>query len=126
VHPKILFFDSECLMCNQFVKWVNRKDQKGLIYFSTFSSKKAASLDLKIENNSMVYYTNGIKYERSEAFVEILKELGGFTTLVFFIRIVPLSLRDAVYQLIAINRYRLGKKIPSQSCSVEIQSKIIE
>jgi predicted DCC family thiol-disulfide oxidoreductase YuxK len=41
--------------------------------------------------------------------LEILKDIGGVWRLLYLFKIVPVSIRDYVYRLIAANRYRFRK-----------------
>jgi len=43
---------------------------------------------------------------RSDAALEIVRRLGGFWRLLYFFKILPRPLRNAVYNLVARNRYR--------------------
>lgn len=46
-------------------------------------------------------------FERSDAALEIVKELDGFWHLLRVFKILPASIRDWFYRLIARNRYRM-------------------
>jgi predicted DCC family thiol-disulfide oxidoreductase YuxK len=44
-------------------------------------------------------------FERSEAWIEVLRELGGAWSVVSGLRLIPRRVRDLVYDLVARNRY---------------------
>ena len=48
---------------------------------------------------------------RSDAWIEVARELGGRWRLLLPLRLIPRVLRDAVYRLIGRNRHRLGKLV---------------
>lgn len=61
--------------------------------------------------NTIIYYDNGEVYYRSEAILRIFSHLKGVYAASGIFLMLPAWLRDAAYNLIAKNRYRLfGKK----------------
>jgi predicted DCC family thiol-disulfide oxidoreductase YuxK len=66
--------------------------------------------------DTVIFYSNNRIYTRSSAILEIAKHLGGIYKILPVFSIVPPFLRDAVYKLIAKNRYKFfGKK---ESCRI--------
>lgn len=55
---------------------------------------------------SMFYLDERGIYEKSDAFLEIYRRLGGAWGLMNLLRLVPRGIRDFVYQIVARNRYR--------------------
>jgi predicted DCC family thiol-disulfide oxidoreductase YuxK len=113
-------------MCNSFIQFVNKYDKENKIHFSDFHSNIAINLNLSLEDNSIVFYTNGIKYYRSSAFIEILKHIDFSTTFITIIGIIPQSIRDIVYNLIANNRHKIFVFNTKNFCSLDIHAKIIK
>ena len=122
----ILFFDSECLICNSFIKFVYKYDKETKIWFSNFKSKAALEYNINIADNSMVFYCKGLKYNKSSAFIEILKQLNSPPIIIWLLKIIPQSLRDCIYTFIANNRYQINQINSDLSCSLEINSKILK
>ena len=61
--------------------------------------------------NTLVVQINGQTYRKSEAVLKIFGELGSVWAPFKSLLIVPVSLRDKAYDLVASNRYRIyGKK----------------
>ncbi|GIP57258.1 hypothetical protein J15TS10_10720 [Paenibacillus woosongensis] len=56
--------------------------------------------------NTIVLYQNGVYYTRSSAALRIAKGLRYPWPLAFGFIIVPRFIRDAVYRIVAANRYR--------------------
>jgi len=73
----------------------------------------------KIDNNSidtLILIKNDKYFLRSSAVFEIIKKLSGHWYLFGVLQIIPLSIRDKVYNVISRNRYKLfGKK---DSCMI--------
>jgi predicted DCC family thiol-disulfide oxidoreductase YuxK len=64
----------------------------------------------------MVYVRNygtddELVYERSDAAIAIMEDLGGVWRLMSFLRFLPPKLRDAAYDFVARNRYQWFGKL---------------
>ena len=115
---RIVFFDGVCLLCEGSVQFLLERDGERRLQFATLQGETARAL-LGEESaqalESMVYLVEDAagarRYERSDAVLRILRDLGGIWRVIGWLRIVPRPLRDAVYRRIAANRYRwFGKK----------------
>ena len=107
---KIMFFDGECNLCNGFVDWLVRTDKAGKMKIASLQGETAKELGIAGQSsglNTVVYLRDGVRFERSTAVLEILRDLGGAWKLASIFFILPRFLRDAIYALIARNRYRL-------------------
>jgi predicted DCC family thiol-disulfide oxidoreductase YuxK len=118
----ILLFDGVCNLCNGAVQWVIRHDPEGKIYFAPLQSEMGQQLLRqaglpKEELSTIVLYLNGHLYTRSDAALQVLKQLGGLWGLLYVkLKFIPRPIRDAAYDWIARNRYRwFGKR---ESCMV--------
>ena len=107
---KILFFDGYCTLCNGLVDWVMKMDHRQNIQFASLQGKTArAQLNLKansVDFDTVIYFKEGRTFERSNAILELLKDLGGFWTALYALKLIPVFLRDNVYNWIAKNRFR--------------------
>ena len=64
--------------------------------------------------DSIVLLKNGTVYQKSDAALEITRELNGLWSWLYIFKIVPRFIRDFIYNIIARNRYRwFGKQ---ESC----------
>ena len=114
----VLFFDGVCGLCNASVDWVLLRDKKESFRFSPLQGKAAAQLlpeSDRLELSSIVLFDPGrqppLLARKSEAVREILTRLGGqWRFLSIVMALVPLSLRDLVYDLVAQLRYRIWGK----------------
>ena len=115
---EILFYDGHCGLCHGAVKFVVKCDRAGKAFRfaplqgSTFESMVPAERRAGLPDSIVVLKNDGALLVRSDAFVYILRRLGGvWGFLASILRIVPRALRDAVYDFIARIRYRVfGKR----------------
>ena len=118
-NKKIILFDGVCNLCNQTVQTVIKRDEKGIFRFAPLQSK----IGLQIVNergidaealDSIVLIDPGVAYySKSTAAIEIAKHLKGFKWLKYT-KPLPEGLRDAIYDIIAKNRYKWWGK--QESC----------
>jgi predicted DCC family thiol-disulfide oxidoreductase YuxK len=121
---RILFFDGVCNLCCGLVKFIIRKDRRGLIKFVPLQSEAAGNI-LKEAGvnaaslNSVAYLSGGKFYYKSQAIFQILQDMGGLWKSFLIFKIIPRSVSDAVYDFIAKHRYKVfGKK---EMCELELK-----
>ncbi len=115
--PELLFYDGHCGLCHRAVKFVLKHDRSGAAFRfaplqgDTFQSAVPPEKRATLPDSVVVLTTDGALLTRSDAFLHILKRLGGgWKFLGAVIRIIPRPLRDAAYNLIARIRYRVFGK----------------
>ncbi len=115
----VIFFDGECNLCNSAVQYVIRHDKKEQFLFAPLQSDAGRQVLQLMPGNipdSFILYHNGKIYIKSSAALQTAWLLGGWRTGLYAFIIVPRLLRDAVYNLVARNRYRwFGRR---DSCMV--------
>lgn len=117
----VLLFDGVCNLCNGFVQFIVKRDPEAKIHFTSLQSDVAKSIlrkhQLPTEHlHSVVFVQDGIAHTQSSAGLRVLKTLGFPWSLFYLFIIFPKGLRDAVYDWIAVNRYRwFGKQ---ESCMI--------
>ena len=129
---KIILFDGVCNLCNSFVQYIIKHDKKDAFRFvalqSELGQKIISHIGISEKNiDSIILYQAGVAYYyKSEAALEIAKQLGGLFSFATVFKILPLSLRNTIYDYIAKNRYKwYGKQ---ESCMIptpELQSKFL-
>ena len=108
----IVFYDGVCGLCDRTVQFVLKRDQARRIFFAPLQGETAKQRpDLPADLRSIVFITNfGTAQERvyfrSDAVLRILDLLSGIWRVVSWLRIIPRSLRDAIYDAVARRRYR--------------------
>lgn len=128
----IVFFDGKCNLCNRSVDILIKKRKDDTLYFASLQSEFAAAFLPADQVNlndldTMYYYCKGRLYDRSSALLQVSTRLkGGFPLLKGFY-LIPRFIRDAMYRLIAKNRYRLfGKKDSCRLATEEEKALFLE
>ena len=108
-HSKVIYFDGVCGLCNGFVDVFIKLDTKRLFRFATLQGAHAAEHLQESERDlSTVIYQRGEQvFQKSTAVLNALADLGGAYTLLKLFLVVPVFLRDFLYDLVANNRYSL-------------------
>jgi predicted DCC family thiol-disulfide oxidoreductase YuxK len=113
---KIVFFDGVCGLCNGSVDFLIRIDTKNQLFFSPqqgqlFQSPFIQKLIRPEMGDSIFYLKDQTIYFKSDAIIRILIDVGGVWKVAWLFNIIPLRVRNLVYDFIAQNRYRwFGKK----------------
>jgi predicted DCC family thiol-disulfide oxidoreductase YuxK len=116
----IVLYDGVCGLCNRLNQFLLKRDHRDRLRFASLQSDFAKSLlghhGLDAGDLDTVYVTldHGLLTERvlarSDAIVHVLGELGGVWKLSAAAKILPRFIRDAIYNLVAGNRYRVFGK----------------
>ena len=109
--PRIVLFDGVCNLCVGSVQFIIRHDRERVFRFASLQSEVGRALshhhDIVAEKlETMVLVADDAAYTRSEAAIRIACEFGGLWTLTRVVRLIPMPLRDAVYDWVARHRYR--------------------
>jgi predicted DCC family thiol-disulfide oxidoreductase YuxK len=128
----IVFYDGVCGLCDRTVQFLLKHDTAQRLKFAPLQGKTAKQrTDLPDDLRSIAFVTNrGTAQEqlyfRSEAVLQILKQLGGFWRVVSWLRIIPRLLRDSIYNAIAQRRYRwFGKFDVCRVPSPEVRARFL-
>ena len=126
----IVFFDGECNLCNAFVNFIIRRDPKVLFSFaslqSSFAKNVLGGIFFEKGMNTVILKKNNLLFFKSDAALEIVKNLSGLWPVFYFFKIVPKFIRDFVYDWIASNRYRWFGKTSCLVSSIELKTRFIE
>jgi len=111
----LILFDGECNFCSFWVRYVIQKDKKDLFRFASLQSEIGKKylhhykIDKPIDAVVLIEYKKA--YIKSTASLRILKALGGFSGFLYGLIIIPVSVRDFSYDILAKHRYQwFGKK----------------
>ncbi|WP_341227584.1 DCC1-like thiol-disulfide oxidoreductase family protein [uncultured Arcticibacterium sp.] len=124
----VVLFDGVCNLCNGFVNFIIDHDKDNKFKFASLQSRFAQDLigDKFSDMSTVVYYDGNKFYEKSEAVLEIAKQLPILRWVAVF-SIIPKFVRDGVYMFISRNRYSIFGK--SETCRVptpELKEKFLE
>jgi len=106
----IIIYDGICNMCNASVKFITKRDKNSKFTFLSQQSDEAKKIfkeySISNENLDTIVLLKDEKYfTKSDAVLEITKDLSGFWFLISYFKIVPQCIRDSIYDFIAKNRY---------------------
>lgn len=105
-----LFFDAHCVLCNNTVAFLLKKDRQKRFVFVALSSEFATkALSGKVENvkdsRSFLLLSKGKLYSESSAALVVGKHLPGVWKLSQVFWLVPAFIRNVLYRYVARNRY---------------------
>lgn len=116
VNTQIVIFDGICNFCNSSVNFIIARDPEGKFSFAPMQGEAAKMLMKQhgIDNpdlDTFLLIKNGKLYQRTDAALEIAKDLTGYWKYCRVFLMLPAPLRDIFYRLLAKNRYRIfGKR----------------
>ena len=131
----LICFDGHCLLCNSWVDFLIKRDRKDVFTFTSLQSNGGRNVLLShgySESNlesldSIVALNAGQVSMRSDAVIEILVALGGIYKLARFLKLIPSSFRNLVYNTVAKRRYRwFGRRDICRIPSTEESQKFLE
>jgi predicted DCC family thiol-disulfide oxidoreductase YuxK len=127
----VILFDGVCNLCSGSVQFILKRDEEKKFLFASLQSAYGQTL-LKQFNlptdtfNSFILKEEGKIYTRSTAALKMFQQLKGWKWVKIF-WIVPNFIRDAVYNLIAKNRYKwFGKKEECWVPTPELKSRFLD
>jgi predicted DCC family thiol-disulfide oxidoreductase YuxK len=131
IQNNLILFDGVCNLCCGWVHFLIRRDRHEIFKFASLQSDSgkriAESIGINSQNIQTVIYVKTNQYfTESSAILEILKDLGGVWKLFLIFKLIPKSLRDSLYRLIAEKRYKLfGKKAVCITPTQELQKRFL-
>ena len=116
----VVLYDGVCGLCNALIRFVIQRDRHNVFRFASLQSRFAARLlrEFGADSSAManVYVISDYGrptqqlWVKSDAILYILPRLGTPWPVTRFLRIVPRRIRDTAYDIVAANRYRLGRR----------------
>ncbi|MEA5424984.1 thiol-disulfide oxidoreductase DCC family protein [Arcicella lustrica] len=115
VGQQVILFDGVCNFCNASINFVIDHDPQKYFKFASLQSDFGYEVLKKYDRNtsdfdSVILLKNNRLYIKSEAALEIAKDLSGFLKYLSVFSILPTFILDFFYDLIAKNRYELFGK----------------
>lgn len=127
----VILFDGVCNLCTGSVLFILKRDKEKRFLFASLQSDYGQEL-LKRYNlptntfNSFILYQDDKVLTRSTAALKMFQQLRGWKWVKIF-WIVPKFIRDAVYNLIARNRYKwFGQKSECWLPTPELKERFLE
>jgi len=131
-NSKVILFDGVCNLCNNSVKFIIKNDKRNIFKFAPLQGKYG----IKIQNNyninttqiNSIILVDGEKtFTKSSAALRIAKDLKAPFFMFYVFIIIPVFIRNFIYDLIAKNRYKWFGKM--ESCMIpsnELKSKFFD
>ena len=132
-NKKIIVFDGICNLCNGAVQFIIKRDFNDVFRFAALQSEigqklaQERGIDTAVLDSIILIDPGVAYYTKSDAALEIGKQLKGYRTLCSVLQWLPLGLRNIVYDFVARNRYRwYGKKEACMVPTPELKAKFLE
>jgi len=128
----ILLFDGVCNLCNSTIQFVLKRDKKHYFKFASLQSNYGQLFLKKNKLPTSIYDTfiliEGNSYTiKSSAILKVFKQLSSLWPVLYIFIIIPKIIRDALYNIIAKNRYHIfGKKDSCMIPDKEILSRFMD
>jgi predicted DCC family thiol-disulfide oxidoreductase YuxK len=110
----VILYDGVCVFCSRWIRFIASRDANRRFRFTAIQSGYGTRLAQAFginpddpDTNAVVH--GGVAYFKSDAALTVLSNLPGWGW-VRGVRAAPKPLRDAVYDLVARNRYRIFGK----------------
>jgi predicted DCC family thiol-disulfide oxidoreductase YuxK len=110
----VILYDGVCVFCSRWIRFVAARDKARRFRFTAIQSgygtrlAQAFGIDPADPDTNAVIH-GGVAYLKSDAALTVLGALPGWSW-TRALRAVPKPVRDAVYNLVARNRYRIFGK----------------
>jgi predicted DCC family thiol-disulfide oxidoreductase YuxK len=127
----VILYDGVCVFCSRWIRFVAVRDKERRFRFTAIQSDYGARLAQAYgidpqdpDTNAVIH--SGVAYLKSDGALTALSQLPRWSWMRVFLAI-PRPLRDAVYNLIARNRYRIFGKY--ETCFVpdaELRDRVME
>ena len=122
----IIFFDGVCNLCNGFVNFLIKYDQKKQFYFASLQGKTAKKLLQKKYTDQLttiVLFDKNEQFIKSGAVIRIFAKLGWVGKFFYSASIIPQFIRDALYDWVAKKRYHWFGQLSSCRIPTKSESK---
>lgn len=127
----LIIFDGVCNFCNSSVNFIIERDKNNTFAFTPIQSELAQTLMTKygvthLGMDTFLLIKNDQCYLRTDAALEITKDLSGYWYLFGAAKIIPRPLRDFFYRVFARQRYRLfGKREVCMMPTAEVRGRFL-
>ena len=108
----IVVFDAQCLLCSRWVQFLLKHDRRAQLQFASIQGTEGQALlaraGLKVDGLQTLLLVDGPRvWQHTDAILRVLHALGWPWRAAWLAWPIPAPVRDALYRLMARNRYRL-------------------
>ena len=128
----IVLFDGVCHLCSSSVKFIIRRDPSARFRFAPLQSPIGQDLLRRHRlpadtSDTFVLIEGGRAYTRSTAALRVARRLSGLWPVAYLGIVVPRPVRDAIYRVIARNRYRwFGRRAECMLPTPEVKERFLQ
>ncbi|MCJ8305262.1 DCC1-like thiol-disulfide oxidoreductase family protein [Shewanella sp.] len=128
----IIIFDGVCNLCNGAVNFIIKRDPKQNFCFTPMQSQAAKDLMSRYSlvndyGDTFFLIKQGKCYTRTDAALEICKDLSGLWPLLKIFSVLPRSFRNYCYNWLGSRRYSLfGKRDTCMLPTDDLRSRFID
>lgn len=128
----IVIFDGVCNFCNGAVNFIIKRDPNSRFVFTPMQSPIGQELieqygAAMVGVDTFLLVKDGQCFERTDAALEITKDLSGLWHWFRVLKILPKPFRDYFYRLFARNRYKLfGKRETCMVPTADVRERFLE
>lgn len=114
----VILFDGVCKLCNGWSNFIIKYDNQHQFTLCSVQSPEGQQIlqyfNMPIDHFDTMLYVEGNRYfEKSDAFLKIVYKLGFPWRILYVFNVIPRSIRNWLYDRIALNRYTLFGKFDS-------------
>ncbi len=132
-NKKLILFDGVCNLCNGAIQFMIKHDKNDTFRYAALQSDigkkliEERNIDTKKVDSIILIEPGVAYYDKSDAALQIGKQLKGYRTISSILYLIPSGLRNIVYDFIARNRYKwYGKKEACMIPTPELKAKFLE
>lgn len=114
---RVILFDGICKLCSRWANFIIAHDKQHHFKLCSVQSVEGQAI---LDHfgypvsyyKTMLYIEEGVCYEKSDAFLRIIKLIGFPWSMLSTFKLVPRPTRDWLYDKIALNRYKIFGQHP--------------
>jgi predicted DCC family thiol-disulfide oxidoreductase YuxK len=108
---RLLVFDGYCQLCSGWARFLSRHPVSPPFRLVAMQTEEGRSLLSAqridpLDPSTFLVIDRGLVFRESAAVIHVVSALGGPWRVMHVTRVIPRPLRDAMYRLLARNRYR--------------------
>jgi len=114
----VILFDGVCKLCNSWSQFIIKFDKQQCFKLCSVQSPEGQSIlkhfDMPTEHFDTMLYVEGNQcFDKSDAFLNVVNKLTLPWRLLYVFKVIPKTIRNWLYDRIALNRYTLFGKYSS-------------